>query len=70
MVSQVSRTTDEAREETSTCAHHWVIEMANGPTSSGNCRRCGAQRAFYNTFDDVMLTSGNSWSNERKQQDH
>ena len=24
-----------------TCAHHWVIEAANGPVSEGVCQRCG-----------------------------
>ena len=31
------------------CKHHWVIESANGPESSGQCRKCGAERLFANT---------------------
>ena len=25
-----------------TCGHHWDIAPANGPTSTGVCRNCGA----------------------------
>ena len=34
-----------------TCAHHWVIEPSNGPTSGGVCRRCGQNRDFQNSID-------------------
>ena len=33
---------------TTVCAHHWVIEPANGPTSKGRCRRCREERDFQN----------------------
>lgn len=65
MVTPATRTMLENVDATPACAHHWIIEPANGPTSRGWCRRCGAHRAFYNTFDDVVLTTG-SWSAERK----
>jgi hypothetical protein len=26
------------------CTHHWVIETPAGPTSEGQCKKCGAQR--------------------------
>jgi len=32
-------------------AHHWVIEMSNGPTSRGECRFCHAVRQFTNSTD-------------------
>ena len=32
-----------------TCAHHWVIESANGPLSEGVCQRCGERREFKNS---------------------
>jgi len=30
------------------CRHHWVIELAQDPTSRGVCRLCGEQREFSN----------------------
>ena len=35
-----------------TCHHFWMIEVANGPTSSGTCKNCGAVKEFYNAFPD------------------
>ena len=32
------------------CTHHWVIEVANGPTSNGECKICGETREFFNAF--------------------
>ena len=32
-----------------TCGHHWDIAPANGPTSTGVCRNCGASKEFANT---------------------
>lgn len=34
------------------CAHHWIIEPPNGPTSGGTCQKCGEHRAFHNGSDD------------------
>ncbi len=34
------------------CNHYWEIEVANGPTSTGKCKRCGEVREFYNAFPD------------------
>lgn len=30
------------------CCHHWVIDLAIGPLSKGECRLCGAERLFRN----------------------
>lgn len=30
------------------CCHHWVIDVAVGPLSKGECRLCGAERLFRN----------------------
>lgn len=30
------------------CIHHWVIQKANGPTSSGACILCGSVKEFQN----------------------
>ena len=32
------------------CNHYWVIEVANGPTSSGVCKYCGEIKVFLNAF--------------------
>ena len=42
------------------CQHHWVIQAADGPTSSGVCRVCGEAKDFNNyvetaTWGDTRL---------------
>jgi len=32
------------------CHHYWVIEVANGPESRGQCKYCGATKEFMNSF--------------------
>lgn len=32
--------------------HRWVIEEANGPTSGGVCKICGAAKVFKNWLSD------------------
>jgi len=32
------------------CPHFWVIEVANGPVSRGQCKHCGEKKEFYNAF--------------------
>ena len=34
------------------CNHYWVIEIANGPTSRGQCKYCGEKQEFLNTIPD------------------
>jgi hypothetical protein len=34
------------------CHHYWVIEVANGPTSRGQCKYCGETREFLNAFPE------------------
>ncbi|MBI2869789.1 MAG: hypothetical protein HYX96_08200 [Chloroflexi bacterium] len=34
------------------CPHFWVIESAGGPTSRGRCKRCGAQKEFFNSVPE------------------
>ena len=45
----------------SQCQHHWVIEVANGPTSMGKCKFCGESKEFYNAFPEFnpMKRTGN-----------
>lgn len=34
------------------CRHYWVIEVANGPVSRGQCKYCSVKKDFYNAFPD------------------
>lgn len=36
------------------CAHHFVIEPPNGPTSNGYCKKCGSNKMFPN---DMLIAS-------------
>ena len=49
MKSQVEERTsqDEIQDQ---CHHFWVIEVANGPSSMGECKYCGEKREFQNAF--------------------
>jgi len=32
------------------CHHYWIIEVADGPKSRGQCKYCGATKEFMNSF--------------------
>ena len=34
-----------------TCVHHWMIEEAKKPTSTGRCKKCRAVKEFNNYID-------------------
>ena len=34
------------------CRHYWVIDIANGPASRGQCKYCGVKKEFFNAFPD------------------
>ena len=40
---------------TNNCAHHWVIDSPNGPTSEGVCQRCGEKREFTNSAETTSV---------------
>jgi hypothetical protein len=42
----------EEKPEVETCHHFWMIEVANGPKSRGECKFCGEVKEFYNAFPD------------------
>jgi hypothetical protein len=44
-----------ATAATLACRHHWIIDTAQGPTSAGRCKLCGARREFFNNPEDAML---------------
>jgi len=37
------------------CRHHWVIEKASGPTSTGVCKYCGVRHEFSNYVEYKTL---------------
>jgi hypothetical protein len=43
---------DENETEEEQCHHFWVIEIANGPCSRGQCKYCGEVREFQNSITD------------------
>jgi hypothetical protein len=66
-----SKSTTATREAEATqvrtpasCVHHWLIETPNGRESHGVCKRCGANKAFTNSTEQVMWEQSNSLRNE------
>ena len=47
--TEEKETTEQTKPQ---CGHYWVIEVANGPTSVGECKFCGMKKEFYNAFPD------------------
>ena len=50
----------EVLEGSLVCRHHWLIQAADGPTSTGVCRICGETKDFNNyietaTWGDTRL---------------
>ena len=37
------------------CRHYWVVESADGPSSRGVCKFCGARDEFCNWFSGFTL---------------
>ena len=46
--------------ETTTCAHHWVIEPARGAISAGVCKLCGAARDDFANSDRALDGDGDA----------
>ncbi len=42
------------------CKHYWVIESADGSTSEGWCKSCGARREFFNSLPDAIVVRRNT----------
>ena len=40
------KTAPEEPTKKDECCHYWIIEPADGPTSKGVCRFCGAEKEF------------------------
>ncbi len=43
-----------AKPSAGECHPYWVIDSASGPTSRGICKRCGAQREFFNSLYAII----------------
>ena len=57
----------ETQTQNEPCRHYWVIEVANGPVSRGQCKNCGAKKEFYNAFPEFnTLKKGNNPCNMPK----
>lgn len=61
--------TPQRADATADCRHHWVIESPAGATSRGTCKRCGAEREFYNAvadfpWEEERVPRGISWVRE------
>jgi len=37
------------------CVHHWIIESADGPWSSGFCLKCRINKEFSNSMDKEVF---------------
>ena len=51
------------RKSTKNCVHHWIIDSPNGRESSGACKRCGLERNFANSTEQVMWEQTNTIRN-------
>jgi hypothetical protein len=60
MKQKVKERTEEKPVEDNNCNHYWVIEVANGPTSRGQCKHCGATKEFMNSFPDFNALRKNN----------
>jgi hypothetical protein len=54
MVSKVKERvkTFKTQPQKEPCRHYWVIEVANGPVSRGQCKFCGERKEFFNAFPE------------------
>ncbi len=39
------------------CRHHWVIDTPNGAVSGGRCKRCGVDKEFRNSSEEMLWDS-------------
>ena len=59
MVTKTATAVTEEREQvqlrTARCQHYWMIEPAEGRTSSGECLLCGEKKIFPNYISDCLI---------------
>ena len=51
--AQTPEVENTTAETTNSCCHHWVIQPADGPISSGSCQVCGEIREFKNYVESA-----------------
>jgi len=51
MKQKINEIDDNVEEEQ--CHHFWIIEIANGPISRGECKYCGEVKEFHNSITDL-----------------
>lgn len=44
----------EERAGQAECQHHWTIDIAAGPVSTGICQMCGTRKEFRNYLSDCL----------------
>jgi hypothetical protein len=44
----------ENKTDEDQCHHFWVIEIANGPKSRGQCKYCGEIKDFHNSIVNLV----------------
>ena len=52
----VTKKIEKTKKET--CIHHWLIEEAKKPTSTGRCKKCHAVKEFNNYIDSGLSLRG------------
>ena len=45
---QITKEAEQSESALGTCIHYWIIDAPEGPVSQGVCRKCRAQREFFN----------------------
>ena len=64
-IAPIPEVEDNTAATVAECRHHWVIQPADGPVSTGACQICGESREFKNyvesaTWGDSRIASKNS----------
>lgn len=54
---QKANEAEKNKMEEDQCHHFWVIEIANGPKSRGECKYCGETKIFHNSLASVAAVN-------------
>ena len=53
------------KEAEKDCIHFWIIEFHEGPVSTGKCKRCGIEKRFFNSLDNIELQNDDRYKVNR-----
>lgn len=67
-MSKRTKKAEEPTEQQAQCAHQWLIESPQGPTSLGICSKCGERKKFVNYFASNRRSFNAMWSPNRNPQ--